>query len=112
MAARRDRRDRGGRLSLRGAEPTHALPLRRLEEQAVLRRLSCRHQIQGRALRLARAALLSLDTLADDLELAPASLTGLQGVAAERDETERSGAPDGFARGVISKLEVEPSDIR
>jgi hypothetical protein len=60
----------------------------------------------------APAFLLSLDTLSDDLELPPAPLAGSKRIAAERNQAERRGALDRFARRIVSEVEIETADLR
>jgi hypothetical protein len=59
----------------------------------------------------APAFLLSLDTLSDDLELPPAPLAGSKRIAAERNQAERRGALDRFARRIVSEVEIETADL-
>jgi hypothetical protein len=50
----------------------------------------------------APAFLLSLDTLSDDRKR----------IAAERNQAERRGALDRFARRIVSEVEIETADLR
>jgi hypothetical protein len=56
----------------------------------------------------APAFLLRLDTLSDDLELAPAPLAGSKRIAADGNQAERRGALDGFAGSIVSEVEIAP----